>query len=337
MSLKKIWKMLSISVLVIFTLTGCGGGNTKNGEKEKMVLKLGHVANLEQPYHLAAELFAKNVKERTNGEIEIQVFPNSQLGGQRDLLEGLQLGTVDITLTSSATLGNFIPTAQVIDFPFIFRDLNHVYKVLDGPIADEIYAGAEEKGMKVISTWENGFRNIGNNIRPVKTPDDMKGIKIRVFENQLYIDMFEKLGSLPTPMAMSEVFTALQQGAIDSMENAVVQIYASKFNEVLKYLTLTEHTYNPQTVIFSSDKWSQISPENQKIILEAAAESRDYNRKLAAEKTGEYLKKMEKAGLEVTYLTKEEKSAFKEKMKPVWEKYYGIVGKELVDKIVDVQ
>lgn len=341
----KLANMCMVFILLIGTLSGCGKTNNGNShvsggddaKKETMVLKLGHVANLEQPYHLAAELFAKNVKERTNGEIEIQVFPNSQLGGQRDLLEGLQLGTVDISLTSSATLGNFIPTAQVIDFPFIFRDLEHVYKVLDGPLADEIYAGAEDQGMKVLSTWENGFRNVGNNTRSVVTPEDMEGIKIRVFQNQLYIKMFEGLGALPTPMAMSEVFTALQQGTIDAMENAVVQIYASKYHEILKHLTLTEHTYNPETVCISLDKWNQISPENQKIILEAAVESRDFNRTLAAEKTTEYLEKMKEAGVEIVELTPEQKAAFKEKMMPVWEQFYDVVGKDLVEKVINTK
>lgn len=339
------WTVIcAIIILVVGVFTGCGkteeesiASKDDSGKKEKMVLNLGHVANLEQPYHLAAELFAKNVKERTNGEIEIKVFPNSQLGGQRDLLEGLQLGTVDIALTSSATLGNFIPTAQVIDLPFLFKDLDHVYSVLDGPLADEIYEGAEEKGMKILSTWENGFRNIGNNVRPIVTPEDMKGIKIRVFQNQLYIDMFEALGALPTPMAMSEVFTALQQGTIDSMENAVVQIYASKYYETLKYLTLTEHTYNPETVCISLDIWKEISPENQKIILEAAVESRDYNRRLAAEKSKDYLKKMEEYGVEIVYLTPEQKDAFKEIMKPVWKKYHDIIGEELINKVINYQ
>lgn len=360
---KRLMSIMVVGTICAACLAGCNGSKTSPAENaptaqaeaakteaakteageqkadsgEKIVLKLGHVANLEQPYHLAAELFAKNVYERTNGEVEIQVFPNSQLGGQRELLEGLQLGTVDIAMTSSAVLGNFIPTAQVIDLPFMFRDSEHVYKVVDGPLADEIYAGAEQQGFKIISTWENGFRNIGNNVRPVKTPEDLNGIKLRVFESQLYVDMFELLGALPTPMAMSEVFTALQQKTIDGVENAVVQMYASKYQEVLKYLTITEHTYNPQIVIFSLDKWDKISEENQKIIMEAAVESRDYNRSLAAEKTGEYLEKMQEAGVEVTELTAQERDAFKEKMLPVWEQYYDIVGKDLIDKIVNTQ
>ena len=335
---KKIpfWGMLAVALL---GLIGCGNQAAEQEQKQeqKIVLKLGHVANLQQPYHLAAEKFAQDVYERTGGQVEIQVFPNSQLGGQRELLESLQLGTADMAMASSAVLGNFVPTAQVIDLPFIFRDSAHVYAVVDGPLADEIYAGAEEQGMVVLSTWENGFRNIGNNIWPVVTPEDMKGIKLRVFESQMYINMFERMGAIPTPMAMGEVFTALQQKTIDGIENAVVQIYASKYQEVMKYLTIDEHTYNPQIVLISTYKWNKISPENQQIILEAAREARDYNRTLAAEKTTEYLVAMEEAGVEVTILTQEQKEAFKEVMLPVWEEYYDIVGKDLIDKVVNTQ
>lgn len=329
---KKRIGVVLLAVLLAGTITGC-----QDNGRDKIVLKLGHVANLEQPYHLASEKFAQMVYERSGGEIEIQVFPNSQLGGQRELLEGIQFGSVDIALTSSAVMGNFIPTAQVMDLPFIFRDAQHVYDVVDGPLADKIYKGSEEKNMKILSTWENGFRNVGNNTRPVITPDDMKGIKIRVFESQMYIDMFETLGAIPTPMAMGEVFTALQQKTIDGVENAVVQIYASKYQEVMKYLTITEHTYNPQIVTMRLDKWNKLSSEQQNILLEAAKECRDYNRSLAAEKSGEFLKEMEAAGVEVTCLTPEQKEAFKKQMLPVWESYSNIIGKELIDEVVNTK
>lgn len=318
-------------LLPVMLLTGCANADSK------IVLKLGHVANLEQPYHMASEKFAELVYERTNGEIEIQVFPNSQLGGQRELLEGVQFGSIDIAMTSSAVLGNFVPNAQVIDLPFIFRDAEHVYHVVDGPLAERLYEGAEKKNMKILSTWENGFRNIANTVRPVLTPDDMKGIKIRVFESQMYVDMFETMGALPTPMAMSEVFTALQQGTIDGVENAVVQMYASKYQEVIRYMTITEHTYNPQIVTMRLDKWNKLTEEQQQIIQQAAIECRDYNRQLAAEKTGEYLEKMIEQGVEVTYLTPEQKEKFKEKMLPIWEPYYETIGKELIDAVVNTQ
>lgn len=347
-------KILAATLAVIFTLSfaGCGGGSkpadnlkpadsakTADASKpaQKFVLKLGHVANTEQPYHEAAVKFAEMVKERTKGNVEIQVFPNSQLGGQRDLLEGLQLGTLDITLTSTAVLANFIPQSQVIDLPFIFTSKQHVYKVVDGPIANDIYKGDEAKGMKVIGTWENGFRHITNNIRPINTPDDMKGIKIRVMENQLYIDMFKAIGGNPTPMAMGEVFTALQQKTVDAQENPVGQIYASKFYEVQKYLSLTGHTYSPETVVFSLNGWNKLPKEYRDIIQKASDEARDWNRTRAAEMEGKFLTEMKSKGLQVSEPTPDQKTAFQNAMKPVYEKYYKVIGKDLIDKIINAK
>ncbi|MGB9813904.1 MAG: TRAP transporter substrate-binding protein DctP [Thermovenabulum sp.] len=349
---KKLIAVFMLIFILMLSLVGCGSsGPSKSSQSSnsaqtqsqsansnaKFVLKLGHVANTNQPYHEAAVKFAEMVKERTNGAVEIQIYPNSQLGGQRDLLEGLQLGTVDIVLTSTAVLSNFIPKCQVLDLPFIFRDREHVYKVVDGPLAEKIYEGAENQGMKVISTWENGFRHITNNVRPIRKPDDLKGIKIRVMENQMYIEMFKALGANPTPMAMGEVFTALQQKTVDAQENPIGQIYASRFYEVQKYLTLTGHTYSPETVVFSLKTWNKLPKEYQDVIIKAAQEARDFNRQRAEEQNQKFLEEMKAKGLQVIELTPEEKAAFQEKMKPVWAKFENVIGKDLIDAIVNTK
>ncbi len=230
-------------------------------------LKLGHVAPTDEPYHQAAEKFAELVKKNTGGAVEIQIFPNSLLGGQRELLEGLQLGSVDITLTTAAVLSSFLPKTQVIELPFMFRDSEHVYKVVDGPLAKEIYEGDEKKKMKVIDTWENGFRIITNIVRPIEKPEDMKGVKIRVMENKMYIEMFKALGANPTPMARGELFTGLQTKVVDGQENPLGQIYTSRFYEVQKYISLTGHTYSPEAVVFSLATWKKIPAKHQEEIL----------------------------------------------------------------------
>lgn len=336
----------SITALVIaLSLAGCSktaevtapADTSAPASAEKFVLKLGHIATETQPYHEAAVKFSEMVKERTNGNVDIQIFPASQLGGQRDLLEGLQLGTVDITLSSSAVLANFIPQCQVLDMPFIFTSGEHVYKVVDGPLAQDIYKGAEDKGMKVISTWENGFRHITNNIRPITTPDDMKGIKIRVMENQLYIDMFKALGANPTPMAMGELFTALQQKTVDAQDNPVGNTYTSRFYEVQKYMTLDGHTYSPEPVVFSLNTWNKLPKEYQDIILEASVEARDWNRTRVKEMEAKFLEEMKSKGLEVTELSVEQKAPFQEAMKAVYEKYYDVIGKDLIDKVINTK
>jgi tripartite ATP-independent transporter DctP family solute receptor len=333
MSGKKLGKIFAVVLLIlVFSLS-----LVVYGSESKFVLKLGHIANTAQPYHEASVKFAEMVKERTKGNVQIQVFPNSQLGGQRDLLEGLQLGTLDITLSSTAVLANFIPQCQVIDLPFLFISNAHVYKVLDGPLAKEIYKGAEAQRMKVIGTWENGFRHLTNNVRPIVTPADMKGLKIRVMENQLYIDMFKALGANPTPMAMGELFTALQQKTVDAQENPIGQIYASRFYEVQKYLTLDGHTYSPEPVIFSLATWNKLPKQYQTIILKACYEARDWNRKRAAEMNDKFLAEMKAKGLQVTVLTKSQKAEFQKAMQPVYQKYYNIIGKKLINKIMNLK
>lgn len=306
-------------------------------QSEKFTLKMGHVAPTEEPYHKAAEKFAELVKQNTAGAVEIQVFPNSLLGGQRELLEGLQLGSVDITLTTAAVLSSFLPKTQVIELPFMFRDREHVYKVVDGPLAKEIYAGDEQKKMKVIDTWENGFRNITNNVRPIEKPDDMKGIKIRVMENKMYIDMFKALGANPTPMARGELFSGLQTKVVDAQENPMGQIYTSRFYEVQKYLTLSGHTYSPEVVVFSLATWKKLPVKYQEAIIKASAEAKQFNRALSAQMDKEYVIKSSEKGMTVTTLTPQQIGAFQEKMTPVWDTFADKIGKELIQKIKNTQ
>ena len=302
-----------------------------------MKLKLGHVAPTDEPYHKAAEKFAELVNKNTGGEVQVQIFPNSLLGGQRELLEGLQLGSVDITLTTAAVLSSFLPKTMVIELPFMFRDREHVYKVVDGPLAKEIYAGDEQKKMKIIDTWENGFRNITNNVRPIEKPEDMKGVKIRVMENKMYIEMFKALGASPTPMARGELFSGLQTKVIDGQENPLGQIYTSRFYEVQKYATLSGHTYSPEVVVFSLATWKKIPAKYQEEILKASAEARKFNRELSAKMDKEYVGKLREKGMTVTVLTAQQIMPFQEKMMPVWDMFADKIGKDLIQKIKDTK
>lgn len=331
----KLWRIAALmaGISLVSVVAFAAGG--ADAPAKPVTLKLGHVANTNEPYHIAAEKFAELVKAGTNGEVTIAVFPNSQLGSSRDLIEGLQMGSVDITLTTAAVLSNFIPKSQVIELPFMFKSREHVYKVVDGPLAEKIYEGAESKKLKVISTWENGFRNITNNVRPITAPADMKGIKIRVMENQMYIDMFKALDANPTPMARGELFTALQQKTVDAQENPMGQIYSSRFYEVQKFLSLTGHTYSPECVVFSLGTWNKLSKKNQDVILKAAVEARDFNRKLSAEKDAEFIKLVKEKGMTVTELSPAQIAQFQKLMTPVWEKYYPIIGKELIEQIAN--
>ncbi len=234
-------------------------------------------------------------------------------------------------------LSSFLPKTQVIELPFMFRDREHVYKVVDGPLAKEIYAGDEQKKMKVIDTWENGFRNITNNVRPIEKPEDMKGVKIRVMENKMYIEMFKALGANPTPMARGELFTGLQTKVVDGQENPLGQIYTSRFYEVQKYATLSGHTYSPEVVVFSLATWKKIPAKYQEEILKASAEAKKFNRDLSAKMDKEYVGKLKEKGMTVTALTAQQIVPFQEKMMPVWDLFADKIGKDLIQKIKDTK
>ncbi|MBD5642276.1 MAG: DctP family TRAP transporter solute-binding subunit [Desulfovibrio sp.] len=300
-----------------------------------VTLKLGHIAEPENVYGQGADHFAKLVKERSNGEIEIKVYPSSQLGNQRDLVEGLGLGTVDMTLTGTAVMGNFVPEVAVFDLPFIFRDVNHAYKALDTVGMDLAKAG-EKNGMITLAIWENGIRHMTNNKRPIKGPDDMKGLKMRVMEQPVYIDMMKALGASPTPMAMSELYTALQKGVIDGQENPLGHIATKKFNEVQKYLSLTGHTYASEPLLISKQAWDKLTPEQQNLIRQAAIDTRDWERQLCRDLEGKFLEQIKAAG--TTEVNEDvDKEAFARATRGAWDNYVKRFGDKNIKAIQAVQ
>mgnify|MGYP001766646470 FL=1 len=294
------------------------------------VFKLGHIADPENPYAKGAEKFAQLVKEKTGGKVEVQVFPSSQLGNQRDLVEGTQFGTIDFTMTSTAVLGNFLPQAAVFDLPFIFRDVQHAYKALD-TVGMEI---AEKlQGMKLLAYYENGVRHMTNSKRPIRKPEDMKGLKIRVMEQPIYIEMIKALGGNPTPMAFGELFTALQQGVVDGQENPAAHIYTARFFEVQKYISLTAHTYSAEPMLVSLAAWNKLPKDLQEKVQTAANESRDWQRDLCRQLEEGYWTKIQESGK--SEINRDvDKQAFADATRGVWAMFEKKVGKENIEKIV---
>ena len=294
------------------------------------VFKLGHIADPENPYAKGAEKFAQLVKEKTGGKVEIQVFPSSQLGNQRDLVEGTQFGTIDFTMTSTAVLGNFLPQVAVFDLPFIFRDVQHAYKALD-TVGMEI--AQKLQGMKLLAYYENGVRHMTNSKRPIRKPEDMKGLKIRVMEQPIYIEMIKALGGNPTPMAFGELFTALQQGVVDGQENPAAHIYTARFFEVQKYISLTAHTYSAEPMLVSLAAWNKLPKDLQEKIQSAANESRDWQRDLCRQLEEGYWTKIQESGK--SEINRDvDKQAFADATRGVWAMFEKKVGKENIEKIV---
>jgi TRAP-type transport system periplasmic protein len=294
------------------------------------VLKLGHIAESNNPYGKGADYFAQLVAKKTNNEVTVQVFPSSQLGGQKELIEGLIYGTVDFVLTGTAELGTFQPQMAIFDMPFLFKDRAHAYKSLD-TVGMELGLQLEPKGIKLLGYMENGIRHMTNNVREIKTPKDMKGLKIRVMPNKVYISMIKAMGGSPTPMALSELYSAMQQGTVDGQENPSAHIYTKRFYEVQKYASLTGHAYAPEPVLISMSTWKKLPDKQRKAIQEAATEAIVWQRKLAEKEDNEYWDKIRKTG-KMKVITVD-RNLFIEATKPVYKEMSSTVGQKNIDRI----
>ncbi len=297
----------------------------------KTVLKLGHIAEVSHPYAQGADHFAKLVAEKSGGDMEVQVFPSSQLGSQKDMTEGLIYGTIDMVLTGTADLGQFQPKMSLFDLPFLFKDREHAYKALD-TVGMELGQELEPRGLKLLGYMENGIRHLTNNVRPVKAPADMAGLKIRVMSNKIYIETIKSLGGSPTPMAFGELYSAMQQGTVDGQENPSAHIYTKRFFEVQKYASLTAHAYAPEPVLISMITWSKLSDAQKAIIQEAAKEAIAWQRDLSTKEDNEYWDKIKATGkIEVIEV---DRKPFMEATQPVWKEFAPTVGQDNIDKVL---
>lgn len=282
----------------------------------KTVIKVATSTNPTHIYNVAMYKLAEVVKERSKGEMEIQVFPSAQLGSERDAVEGLQLGSLEMTLTSTGPLGNFVPEVKVFNLPFLFKTREEAYKILDGPIGTEIAQKFLKVGIRSLGWYENGFRQVTNNVRPVNKPEDMKGLKIRVMEDSLFIASMKALGASPLPMAFGELYTALEQKTVDAQENPLAVIESSRFQEVQKYLAMTGHFYSPAMLLVSEKFFSSLPRDKQEILEKAAKEIRDFERKISMEADQTLEEKLAKAGMQVTH---PDKDPFIQAVKGVYE------------------
>ena len=241
-------------------------------------------------YGVGATTLAEEITRRTQGRFKIEQYPNSQLGGEREMIESVQLGTLDLVVTSSGPVPGFVPETGIVDIPFLFRDPAHARAVLDGPIGQELLAKFSAKNLIALAWGEQGFRHLTNNKRPVGAPEDMKGLKLRTMENPVHITAFRTLGAAPTPMAWPEVITGLQQGTIDGQENPISVITSAKLAQVQKYLTLTRHVYSPAVFMLSPKVWNGLSEADKQSFREAA--------KLAAASMRKFVDDLEKKGVD---------------------------------------
>jgi tripartite ATP-independent transporter DctP family solute receptor len=275
--------------------------------------------------------FSELVAGRTKGRVKIDVYPSTQLGSERDMIEGLQLGTIDLVVTSTGPVGGFVPKMFIVDLPFLFRDRDHAYKVLDGPIGKELLTALSARSIRGLAFWENGFRQITNNLRPITKPEDLKGIKIRTMENKIHIASFRAFGASPTPIAWGEVYTALQQKTIDGQENPIAIIYHQRIYEVQKYLSLTSHFYSPALLLMSEKAYQALPKDAQKAMTETAFECAAYERNLLRDSEASQIAVLKSRGMQVNT---PDKKPFREAAAPVYRQFGVQFGKDMVDRII---
>lgn len=332
-------------VILMLTIVGCGGkqeasapkqnANNSTGssstDKAQYEFKLGHLQGGDHPYQKGAEKFKQIVEEKSQGKIKINIFPSSQLGNGRDEIEGLQLGTIQFHIGSVAPVANFAPKLNVLSLPYLFQSREQAIKVLDGDLGKELSSDLEKKGIINLMFWENGFRHLTNNVKPIKTAADVKGLKIRVQESPAYISFVKALGATPTPIPFGELYTAMEQKVVDGQENPLAQIATNKFNEVQKYLTLDGHTYDAAVFLVSKATFDKLPPDLQQVVKDAAKEAGDYERQVSKELDAKFLKQLKDGGMQVE--EHPDVASFQKAVEPVYKEMESTIGTDLIDKI----
>jgi TRAP-type transport system periplasmic protein len=298
-------------------------------------VKIGYALAPNSHYGAGATAWADAAQKATNGALHFKQFPSSALGGERELVEGLQLGTVEAGIVSTGTLSNFVPEVGVTDIPFLFRDSTHARKVLDGKIGQDILKKFEARGLIALAWGEQGFRHITNGKRTIAKPEDLKGLKIRTMENPVHITAFRALGASPTPMAWPEVVGALQQGTIDGQENPLSVIVSAKLAEVQKHLTLTGHVYSPAVLLVSPKLWNALSDAQKAAMRQSAREGALAMRKYVDDVEAKAVADLRAQGMQVT--TVSDKAPFQHALTGAYREYAAKFGKDLLDQIANTR
>ena len=275
----------------------------------------------DHPMTIGGEKFAEIVAAKSGGRIKVTVYPGGALGGDAPIVSALQGGTIEIATMNSGILASQVKDFAVYDFPFLFASGREADLVVDGPFGKMMHDKLAEKGIVGLAYFELGFRNITNSRRPLKSVEDIAGLKLRVIPNAINVDWVKAVGANPTPLAFPEVYAALEQKAIDGQENPLAVILTNKFAEVQKHLAITNHQYNPQSMIFSKKVWDTLSNDEKKILQDAALEAAQFQRKLTRDSADKNLADLKKAGMEVTEFSAAEQAKLREKFKPVIEKH----------------
>lgn len=324
--MKRMCGVAALAVLLAVVLTGAAFA------APEYVIKVGYILPENQSDHIIMrDVFKKDIEEKSGGKISVELYPNAQLGGDRELIESVQLGTVQVAIPATSALAGFDKRFQVFDLPFLFKSKETAFKALDGELGHKVDELLKPLGMRNLGYGENGYRHITNSRGPVHKPEDLKGIKLRTMENPLHLAFFKMLGANPTPMSFGELYTALQQGTVDGQENPVVLVYTSKFYEVQKFYSLTGHVYSATMLVANDDFFASMPEDLWKIVEDAGKRYVVEQRALAEVQEQEFLEELKKTGLQINELTPEEKQLFIDATLPAYDQFKDVIGAELVE------
>ncbi|WP_108425376.1 TRAP transporter substrate-binding protein [Flagellimonas amoyensis] len=301
-----------LGLVLLIVISACDTAN------ETRVIKLAHGLDVNHSVHKAMLKMGEDLEKLSGGKMSIKIYPNQQLGSERESLELLQIGSLDMTKVSVGVMENFAPEMKVFGIPFLFRDKQHSFSVLDGPIGKQLLDEGEKFWLKGLCYYDAGSRSFYTKDKQVTTPDDLKGLKIRVMESATAMDMVRGLGGAPTPISWGELYTSLQQGVVDGAENNPPSFYLSRHYEVCKFYTINEHTMLPDVLVVSTHLWGKLSEQEQQWLQKAADNSVAYQRELWAISEKEALEEVEKAGVEVIY---PDKAPFQEAVQEIYDQY----------------
>lgn len=334
---------LSMTLALAMVVSACGGSNEasggQTGNDEGTAEEFTAVFDVSLPLgegshqDVGVQKFGEELERLTDGRLSIKPHFNNALGGEREAVEGMSINSIDMAISSTGPLGGFVQEFFMFDLPYLFNDVQHAYAVLDSEIGDELAEKLAAEANVVILSWmENGFRHNTNNVRPLEHPSDLKGIKHRTQESEVQVDTWTALGANATPMAWPEVYTALQQGVMDSQENPLPTIYDVKFYEVQKYVNLTQHVYSPAPLMMSKQLFDSLSPEDQAAVLEAAELAKPVQREASQQQEQEMKEKLVELGMT---LTEPDLEPFREAVESVYEKWAPQIGEEMINKARD--
>ena len=293
-------------------------------------IKIGHVLNTDHSWHKNLAGFANDVKKETEGRVTIQLYPSGQLGNEKDMVEGLTFGTVDGGLIGGGSFQSIDPKFGIEALPYARPTHEAAYKAFDGKLGKYLFDLLGKKGIVGLAWWENGFRHITNNKKPVVKPEDLKGLKLRVTPDKMRLDTFKLLGAAPMAINFGELYSALQQGVVDGQENPYAIIYSNAFNEVQKYLSKSGHIWGSAVLCVNSDVWNKLSAKDKETVRKLAQKWCAAQRKETIKEENEFLDKLKAKGMKVNDV---DKAAFQKAVQPVWKSYESTFGKELMDMV----